>query len=58
MADKYPSTILVQKSDVLEIQRADLDLLKKINETNNRLTVSEELPTDEVGVDGDVWIQV
>lgn len=58
MADKYPSTILVQKNDVLEIQRADLDLLKKINETNNRIIVSEELPTDIQGTDGDIWIQI
>ena len=32
MADKYKSTMLASSNDQLEIQKADLDLLKKINE--------------------------
>lgn len=72
MADKYVSTVLVQSNDIVEIQKADLDLLKKVNEVNNkvtdvdnrvttvnsRITVSTELPTSNDGVEGDVWIQV
>jgi len=32
MSDKFKSTLLAQNNDPLEIQKADLDLLKKINE--------------------------
>lgn len=32
MGNKYLSTLLAQDSSVKEIQKADLDLLKKINE--------------------------
>ena len=35
MANKYASTLLAQSGDPLEIQKADLDLLKKINEVND-----------------------
>ncbi len=35
MADKYKSTLLAQNSSPEEIQKADLDLLKKINEVAN-----------------------
>ena len=34
MADKYPSTTLPQNATPQEIQRAQLDMLKKVNETH------------------------
>lgn len=40
MADKYKSTILVQDNNVTEIKKADLDLLKKINEVSADSTSS------------------
>lgn len=40
MADKFKSTLLAQNNDPLEIQKADLDLLKKINEVSSRISTS------------------
>lgn len=40
MADKYPSTLLAQTNDVLEIRKADLDLLDKINKISSEITSS------------------
>ena len=58
MADKYVSTILAQENTILEIQKADLDLLKKVNEVNNRITVSTVAPTNDIGANGDIWVVV
>lgn len=41
MADKYSSTLLAQSNEPAEVQKADLDLLRKINEVNTALTDSE-----------------
>ena len=39
----YTSTLLAQSNDAKDIQKADLDLLKKINEVNDRIDISDEL---------------
>lgn len=44
MADKYKSTLLAQNNDPLEIQKADLDLLKKINEVQALLPDDAPIP--------------
>jgi len=41
MADKYSSTLLAQTNEPAEVQKADLDLLKKINEVNSTLSDAE-----------------
>jgi hypothetical protein len=41
MPDKYSATSLAQSNDPLEIQKADLDLLKKINEAYTTLVDAE-----------------
>jgi hypothetical protein len=43
MADKYSSTLLAQEASPTEIQKADLDLLKKINEVSKSIPTSTEL---------------
>ena len=50
MADKYKSTLLAQNNDPLEIQKADLDLLKKINEVQKNvesISIPEGLNIEE-----------
>lgn len=50
MADKFKSTLLAQNNTPEEIQKADLDLLKKINEVQNnidKLEIPETLKIEE-----------
>lgn len=43
MAIKYSSTLLAQENTPIEIQKADLDLLKKINEVSQSIPTTTEL---------------
>jgi hypothetical protein len=51
VSNRFPSTLLAQSNDPQEIQKADLDLLKKVNRLySDQNTINDELVAVDEGL--------